>query len=90
MCSLGQDYVTGRCISVLSAADPTANGAEHPTVSATLTEDDKSDYFLNCPKFLLESDEYEVLDDSTDSVSAYHHTYTQNQFRVMHDGRLEI
>jgi hypothetical protein len=90
VCSQGQDYVAGRCISVLPAADPTANGAEHTNVSATLTEGDKSDYFLNCPKFLLEPDEYEVLDDGTVSVLAYHRTYTQNQFRIRNDGRLEI
>lgn len=56
------------------------------TVLSTQT----SDYFLNCPKFLLEPDEYEVLDDGTVSVLAYHRTYTQNQFRIRHDGRLEI
>jgi hypothetical protein len=56
------------------------------TVLSTQT----SDYFSNCPKFLLEPDEYEVLGDGTVSVLAYHRTYTLNQFRIRHDGRLEI
>jgi hypothetical protein len=56
----------------------------------TVLSTQSSDYFSNCPKYLLEPDEYVVLDDGTVSVLACHRTYTQNQFRIRHDGRLEI
>lgn len=90
----GQDYIAGHCISVLPVVDSgevyPANSGVYRNDSGALTDDSKSDYFLQCPKFLLEPEEYAVLDDGTVSVPTYHRTYPQSQFRIRHDDRLEI
>jgi hypothetical protein len=76
--------------AVDSSEDYPANRGEYRNDSGALTDDTKSDYFLQCPKFLLEPEEYAVLDDGTVSVPAYRRTYPQSQFRIRQDGRLEI
>jgi hypothetical protein len=89
-----QNYISGHCISVLPTVESTedypAKNGEYRNNSDALSDDRKSDYFLNCPKFLLEPDEYEILDDGTVNVPAYHRSYTQDRFYLRDDGHLEI
>lgn len=90
----GQNYIEGHCISVLpaldSAEDYPANSGRYRNDSAALSDKSKSEYFLNCPKFLLDPDEYELLDDGTVNVPAYHRAYPPDLFHIRSDGRLEI
>jgi hypothetical protein len=90
----GQDYIAGHCISVLPAVDSTedysANSGEHRNKSIIFAADNMSDYFLSCPKFLLEPDEYKILEDGTVNVPTYHRNYSRDQFYIRYDGHLEI
>ena len=90
----GQDYIAGQCISISPAVDSTEDGSanigELRNNSHFPAADNMSEYFLNCPKFLLEPDEYEILEDGTVNVPPYHHTYPRDQFYIRHDGHLEI
>lgn len=90
----GQNYIAGQCISILPAVESTddyyANSGEHRNDSHLIAADNMSEYFLHCPKFLLQPDEYEILEDGTVNIPAYHRNYHRDQFQIRHDGQLEI
>ncbi|PSN41288.1 hypothetical protein C0J52_09872 [Blattella germanica] len=94
-----QDYHAGHCISVLPDTDSTEDNLVNNdslrnnsalTDEVSYTGENKSSHFRDCPKFLLEVEEYQLLEDDTVYIPAYDRKFDQSDFYIGSDGRMAI
>lgn len=89
----GLNLQAGQCVGVLPPPDSTEDYPVNDVNSSAIvdgTHDAKSSHFQSCPKFLLDPQEYEVLQNGTVFVPLYRRSYLSTDFLIREDGLLEI
>nr|CAD7571183.1 unnamed protein product [Timema californicum] len=110
VCTEGQEYSNGKCISIVANIATTENTfyiIENTTdtndeiifedINSTEDSQELNDssetgsYFLNCPKFLLDPNDYTINDDNESIyVSKYDKTFEEREFRLIEGAGVEI